>query len=158
MRIRDQFFPAWPPSLSPVYLYAKVHTMRFLPRSLTASRQTARLRTHRCLRLCLEVLEDRTLPTVFATVAAGDVATLIADINAANNNGQASNTINLSAGTYELTAINNYWYGPDGLPAISSNLTINGNGAVIQRDASAPAFRLFYVSCRAAWTVWRRAI
>jgi hypothetical protein len=53
------------------------------------------------------------------------VATLIADINTANSNGQ-SNTINLSASTYNLTTINNFLccgvrrraaicrYGPDG--------------------------------------------
>jgi hypothetical protein len=89
-------------------------------------------------------LEDRTVPTVF-NVGPGDVATLIADINTANSNGQ-SNIINLTQSTYDLTVINNSWYGPNGLPAISSNLTIHGNGAVIQRDSNAPNFRLFYVS------------
>jgi hypothetical protein len=94
------------------------------------------------------VLEDRTVPTVFATVAAGDVATLIADINTANSNGQASNAINLSAGAYDLTTADNNWFGPNALPAISSNLTINGNGAVLQRDGGerVPDFRFFYVS------------
>jgi hypothetical protein len=98
------------------------------------------------MRPCLEVLEDRTAPAVF-NVSPGDVATLIADINQADTNGQ-SNTIILSPSVYNLTAINNYWYGLDGLPAISSNLTINGHGATIQRDTSAstPNFRLFYVS------------
>jgi hypothetical protein len=99
----------------------------------------------RRVRPCLEVLEDRTLPAVF-NVGAGDVAGLIADINQANSNGQTSNTINLTAGTYNLTEINNYWYGPDGLPAITSNLTINGDGATIQHASSAQPFRLFYVS------------
>jgi len=41
--------------------------------------------------------------------------------------------------------VNNFWYGPDGLPAIASNLTIQGNGATIERIGSTP-FRLFYVS------------
>jgi hypothetical protein len=87
-------------------------------------------------------LEDRETPAVF-NVGPGDVATLIADINTANINGQ-SNTINLSAGTYDLTAVNNNRYGPNAFPAISSNLTINGNGAVLQRDSSlAPNMRLF---------------
>jgi hypothetical protein len=92
----------------------------------------------------LEVLEDRTVPTVF-NVGGGDVAALIADINTANGNGQ-SNTINLTKSTYTLTTINVFWYGPDGLPAIYSNLTINGNGATIQRASDADNFRLFYVS------------
>jgi hypothetical protein len=100
----------------------------------------------RHVRPWLETLEDRTAPAVF-NVGPGDVATLIADINLANSNGQ-SNTINLTESTYILTTIDNYWYGPNGLPAISSNLTINGNGAVIQRmsASSTPSFRLFYVS------------
>src|SRR5262249_40676852 len=101
----------------------------------------------RRVRPLLEVLEDRTAPAVF-NVLTGDVAGLVADINTANtNNDPNGNTINLTAGsTYNLTTINNFWYGPDGLPAISSNLTINGNGATIQRDSSAPNFRLFFVS------------
>ena len=106
-----------------------------------------RLSTRKRVRPQLEELEDRTVPAVF-NVAAGDVSTLIADMNQANSNGQ-SNTINLTAGTYDLTAVNNTWYGPNGLPAITSNLTINGNGAVIVRDPSLGGnnpFRLFYVS------------
>src|SRR5262249_49525067 len=92
----------------------------------------------------LEVLEDRTVPAVLPTVGAGDVATLIADINTANsNNDPNGNTINLTAGsTYNLTEINNFWYGPDGLPAITSNLTINGNGATIEHASGAKPFRL----------------
>jgi hypothetical protein len=99
----------------------------------------------RRMRPCLEVLEDRTVPTVF-NVGAGDVATLIKDIDTANSNGQSNNIINLTKSTYDLKGIDNYWYGPNGLPPITSNLFIHGNGAVIQRDPSAPSFRLFYVS------------
>lgn len=98
-------------------------------------------------RLEIEVLEDRTVPAVF-NVAAGDVSTLIADIGQANSNGQ-SNTINLAAGTYALTTANNNWYGPNGLPAITSSLTINGNGAVLVRDSSLglnTPFRFFYIA------------
>jgi len=94
----------------------------------------------------LETLESRLTPAVF-NVGAGDVNGLITDINTANTDGQ-SNTINLTASVYDLTTVNNYWYGPNGLPAISSNLTIHGNGATIQRDTASitPDFRLFYVS------------
>jgi hypothetical protein len=95
----------------------------------------------------VEELEDRTAPATL-TVPAGDVTTLIQDINTANGNGQGSNIIELAAGaTYTLAAPDNYWYGPDGLPAISSNLTIEGNGATLRRDPTLRTpFRLFYVS------------
>src|SRR5262249_8961081 len=99
----------------------------------------------RRVRPCFEVLEDRTVPAVFS-VGAGDVNGLINAINAANSNGQSSNTIFLFRGTYNLTTVNNYWYGPDGLPAISSNLTIEGRGSIIQRAIGADNFRLFCVS------------
>jgi hypothetical protein len=78
--------------------------------------------------------------------ASGDVACLIGAINTANTHGQ-DNTIKLAAGTYTLTAVNNTnGGGTNGLPRITSNLSIIGAGAnatVIQRDASAPPFRLF---------------
>ncbi len=95
----------------------------------------------------LEALESRLTPTIF-NVGPGDVATLISDIDTANSNGQPSNTINLSPSIYMLEAVNNYWYGPNGLPAIDSNLTVHGNGATIARDGlmSSQDFRLFYVS------------
>ena len=100
----------------------------------------------------VECLEDRVAPATFNLTVnpsvnpTGAVTELTSYINLANLNGQA-NTINLFAGgNYTLTAINNYWYGPDGLPAISSTLTINGQGATIQRDSLAADFRFFYVS------------
>jgi hypothetical protein len=45
-----------------------------------------------------------------------------------------------------LTQPNNWEYGPNGLPQVTGNLTINGHGATIQRATNAPAFRFFYVS------------
>src|SRR5579884_1833702 len=78
-------------------------------------------------------------------IADGDVAGLIAALNTANGNGQA-NTINLAAGaTYTLTAA----VLPDmaGLPRITSQMTINGNGATIARSAApgTPLFQIFVV-------------
>jgi hypothetical protein len=79
----------------------------------------------------------------------GGTVTLRDALNAARNTGGTA-TINLQDATYTLNAIDNYWYGPDGLPAISSPMTLEGNGATIARDTVAadqtPAFRLFYVS------------
>src|SRR5690606_22783981 len=34
----------------------------------------------------------------------------------------------------------------NGLPSITSEITINGSGAIIERDTSAPAFRLIHVA------------
>jgi hypothetical protein len=80
--------------------------------------------------------------------AAGDVACLIEAIHAANATGEAD-TITLAAGTYSLTAVDNDDIdGPNGLPSIRSTLTIRGAGAdaiIIERAASAPAFRLLYI-------------
>jgi hypothetical protein len=106
----------------------------------------------RKVRLELEALEDRLVlsATTTYTVAAGDVATLIADINAANTNGtNTPTTINLTAGTYDFTAPNNNTFGPNALPVVTGNITINGNGAVLERDLSLgqnTQFRFFYVS------------
>jgi hypothetical protein len=101
----------------------------------------------RKVRLQLEELEDRMVPAVF-NVGAGDTATLIADINTANTNGE-NNTINLTASTYDFTAANNDTFGPNALPVITGNITIDGNGAVLARDPSLGSntpFRFFYVS------------
>ena len=128
-------------------------------------RKPARRRMH----LTLENLEDRAMPSVvtISVTSASDTPTYPATetfsqlqqanlvnvtlrdaLDVANNSGIVNTyVINLQSSTaYHLTQIDNYWYGPDGLPAIANNVTINGNGATIERDSSAPNFRLFYVS------------
>src|SRR3954454_10262859 len=90
-------------------------------------------------------------PAVF-DIADGDVVGLKAAIAAANNNG-TSDTINLAQdGIYTLTAIDNFAKGPTGLPEIRDDtdeldLTINGHGAVIQRNdvPGAPKFRILQI-------------
>jgi hypothetical protein len=129
-------------------------TLRSWIRSLFRApvRAGAQRPRRRGTRLTLESLEDRLTPAVF-NVPAGDVAGLVAAVKAANdeavNPGQ--DTINLTQSTYTFTAADNYWYGPNALPAISSVIWINGNGATLQRDPTLPqdtnhAFRFFYVS------------
>jgi hypothetical protein len=86
--------------------------------------------------------------------SAGDVACLIAAINAANANGDA-NTIRLAAGTYTLTAPDNPG---NGLPVITSSLTITGRGAdntSIERGASASEFRILRVAPTGSLTLKR---
>ena len=112
-------------------------------------------RPHRCgTRLCLEQLEDRTLPSNFTAATVSD---LIADINAANLAG-GTNTITLTAPTgslYVLTAVDNTTNGATGLPVIANKgLTIVGNGDTIERSTASgtPAFRLFEVASGASLT------
>jgi hypothetical protein len=74
-----------------------------------------------------------------------NVPALIAAINTAEGNGQAD-TMNLAAGcTYTLTAVDNVTDGPNGLPNVTTQITINGNGAIIER-AGATNFRIFHIA------------
>jgi hypothetical protein len=78
----------------------------------------------------------------------GDVPCLIAAITEANANGQ-KNKIFLDAGTYTLTVADNNTDGPNGLPSITSSLSITGAGAEttsIERDASSRPFRIIDVA------------
>jgi hypothetical protein len=76
----------------------------------------------------------------------GDVAGLIAAIEQANAT-PGANTINLAAnGMYTLTEVHNTGLrGATGLPVITSEITINGHGAVLERD-SAAMFRLLAIA------------
>jgi hypothetical protein len=114
------------------------------------ARRTPTPRRHG-LRLSLEPLEDRTVPSSFT---AANVSDLIADINAANAAG-GSNTITLVAGTtFNLTEVNNTTDGATGLPVIAAkdSLSIVGNGDTIQRSTASgsPTFRLFDVASGAS--------
>ncbi|MBV6517286.1 MAG: hypothetical protein HPKKFMNG_03014 [Planctomycetes bacterium] len=65
----------------------------------------------------------------------------------AANNTAGADTIVLGANTYTISSPNNYWYGPTGLPPITSDIVIEGNGAIIERSSAGgtPNFRLFFV-------------
>jgi hypothetical protein len=82
---------------------------------------------------------------------AGDVPCLIAAIAKANSNGDPHNTLRLAAGTFPLVTIDNTPLndGPNGLPLVTSALTITGQGAgqtIIERQPTAPFFRLLAVA------------
>jgi hypothetical protein len=89
-------------------------------------------------------------------IADGDVPGLIAAIQTANATCAAATTINLApGGTYTLTAVaeNPSEYNAPhavGLPAIRVSITINGNGATIQRSTApgTPDFTVLAVSGR----------
>jgi hypothetical protein len=89
------------------------------------------------------------------TCTSGDVACLIKALREANANGDA-NTVILEAGTYPLTTVDNTTDGSNGLPSITSPLTLQGAGAdatVIERAAGTPAFRLVHVAATGALTL-----
>jgi hypothetical protein len=115
-----------------------------------ARRQQAR---RQCgVRVALEQLEDRTVPSNFTATTVSD---LIADINRANTAG-GSNTITLAAGnTFTLTAISDSTDGYTGLPVIEAgnNLTIVGNGDTIERASGGQDFRFFDVAAGASLTL-----
>jgi hypothetical protein len=88
-------------------------------------------------------------------IAAGDVAGLINAINTANANNE-DDTINLAQGTYALTAVNNDTDGPNGLPSITSAITIHGAGAndtVLARADGTPEFRILHVATAGVLTI-----
>ncbi|MBX3010484.1 MAG: hypothetical protein KF832_03215 [Caldilineaceae bacterium] len=59
--------------------------------------------------------------------------------------GNGADTIVLAGGRYTLTLAHNQTDGANGLPSVTSSITISGNGAVIARAATAPTFRLWHV-------------
>jgi len=76
---------------------------------------------------------------------AGAAQELINAINLANQD-PAQTTINLLCGVYNFTTPDNWEYGPNALPPVSSVIVIEGHGATIQRDPAAARMRLLYVS------------
>jgi hypothetical protein len=119
-------------------------------------------------RPCLEVLEDRVVlsPILIPVTSTSDVpayaasvtvsqlqaanfvgVTLRDAINAANNTDQIqpgqTYLIQLQQTTYALNQIDNFVEGPNALPLISSNITIQGNGATL--DVVGTQMRIFDV-------------
>jgi hypothetical protein len=70
---------------------------------------------------------------------------LISNITQANTASTPQTICLTSNATYTLTQIQQDFFAPTGLPAITGNITIKGNGATIERAANAPDFRLFGV-------------
>src|SRR5262249_34406591 len=62
-----------------------------------------------------------------------------------------ADTIQLAVnGFYSFAGADNFWYGPNALPAISSAITVEGNGATLDRlstgTTTADGLRFFYIS------------
>jgi hypothetical protein len=59
-------------------------------------------------------------------------------------------TIQLPNQQFPLSSVHNYWYGPNALPPIASNIVIQGNGATLQvTGLSLVRLRFFYVGADA---------
>lgn len=91
-------------------------------------------------------------PALAATITVGGSCTLVDAITAANTDlatggcpaGNSSDVIALT-GNVTLSAVNNTTDGPNGLPSVTSTITLNGNGHTLQRSGT-PDFRLFHVA------------
>jgi hypothetical protein len=90
-------------------------------------------------------------------IAADGQCSLVEAIVNANNDaathvdctaGSGPDTIELPAGTYTLTLVNDPTSGGNGLPLITSTITINGHGSTITRsaDPQTPQFRIVYIT------------
>jgi len=84
------------------------------------------------------------------TVPDGDVAALIQAINDANSTQGADEIVLAANATYTLTTEDN---DSNGLPIITSEITITGNGATITRDAGAPEFRILEIGDGGSLTI-----
>src|SRR4051794_31037338 len=85
--------------------------------------------------------------TAACTGTNGNAASLTGTLKAANDL-VGPDTIVLGAGcTYTLSAVDNSWYGPNGLPEVAGDVTVEGHGATIARSSApgTPPFRLFFV-------------
>lgn len=89
--------------------------------------------------------------SIAATINVDATCSLVDAITAANTDiatggctaGSGADTIVLQPGSvHTLTSVNNSDFGPTGLPTVTSEITIEGNGSTIERASDAPAFRL----------------
>jgi uncharacterized repeat protein (TIGR01451 family) len=103
-----------------------------------------------------------TVDTVSPAASLVGACSLRAAITAANEDssanaggcgaGSGADTIvfatSLGGRTISLTEVDNFWYGPTGLPPIHGEVTIDGGaaGITIERDAAAPRFRFLYIA------------
>ena len=74
--------------------------------------------------------------------------TLREAINASNNDGVASQILFAVSGTILLDGVDNTTDGPNGLPSVTTPITIEGDGITVARSsaAGAPNFRVFHVA------------
>ncbi|MCL4876277.1 MAG: DUF11 domain-containing protein [Anaerolineae bacterium] len=103
-------------------------------------------------------------PTEAGTITVTGTCTIVEAITAANTDaatancpaGSGNDTIVLTANV-TLIAVNNTTNGANGLPSITSNITIRGNGFTIARSTAGgtPNFRLFHIAAGGNLTLER---
>ncbi|MCC6621710.1 MAG: hypothetical protein IT385_10675, partial [Deltaproteobacteria bacterium] len=84
-------------------------------------------------------------PLTEAAARAGDGDLSLPEAICLANVDDDADTIVLFDDTFVLSAIDNHWYGPNGLPPVFTPITIEGNGARIVREGDV-ALRFFYVA------------
>ena len=134
LRRRDELLPRF----AAYYTY-----LRALPRR---ARRALQRQWHLPLAGVALMLALGQSPALAATIPVGCCCTLVNAITAANTDsatggcpaGNGADTIVLPTGsTQTLNSVNNNTYGPNGLPVITSAITIDGNGSTIARDSGA---------------------
>src|SRR5258708_6536125 len=127
---------------------------------MMTSRNRTGFRFYLALALMLSLVQLAHAATINVTANAVDTVvngncSLIEAIQAAETNtavdacpaGSGADTINVPAGTYTLSVVNNVAAGSNGLPLIASTITLVGAGAgsTIITRSGATLFRFFYV-------------
>jgi hypothetical protein len=129
--------------------------LRALPRKVRRGLERQWKKTLSAIALLLALGSTATFA---ATINVGDNCSLINAINSANTNTAVGGCAAGESGVTDdiilppnskivLTAANNNPQNPNGLPVISSDINIRGNGSTIRRsaDPSTPRFRIFAV-------------
>lgn len=97
-------------------------------------------------------------PVEAATYIAGNAADLISAVNAANNTPEADTIVLTTHVTLTAPADSHPTYGDTGLPPITSDLTIEGQGYTLARDSAAPVFRSLRVTAGKKLTLFNLTI
>lgn len=106
-------------------------------------------------------------PAVVNVDAADGLCSLIEAMENANNtasgqphsdcaagNPGGADSVELAAGSvYTLLAAHNPWDGQNGLPSVTGEVAIRGNGSTIARDPGAPPFRILHVGAFGSLTL-----
>jgi len=113
------------------------------------------MKTGRFLTATLSLLTSGVACAATLEVAAGDAQGLIDAIAIANSNNEPDTIMLAGDGLYSLLDSSgaDATHGPFGLPRITSEITIDGRGATIERAGGAPAFRLLLVDAAGSLTL-----